>query len=407
VKRWRGVLAGATALVFGCATWLACTVTYGTEPGPSPVADATADTNRSPDAQLDAGTLEAEAGPALFTIPERPSSEDDTGQDLTLVFALQWFGATAESAFTTLTAETAGYDLDGLQTCPQSGSCKASAGSAATSACDGLGGRDNGFLRLLENFGLAANFKGFNASGGDFSLLFVVQGYNGGANDRQVTVRVYSSTGTQAALPDGGADPDSGIVSPKFDGNDFWRIDQSQLQNTPPLGTQCSQPSDPCASAYKHTAAYVANGLLVSELDLPIPFPAFGPKARLDLRSGYVIAKLEKVNETWTLNDGQITGRCTVESLLKIFGLFSDPFASGKSYCQVPVDFLNIKKVICEGRDIHTDRAKDGKDEACNGMSLSFMFKALPTRLGTVSTQPTTFVDPCPPDTDYGCSAAQ
>ena len=166
------------------------------------------------------------------------------------------------------------------------------------------------------------------------------------------------------------------------------------------------RPSDPCSSSYKHTAAYVTDGLLVTELDLPIPFPAYGPKSRLDIRNGYITAKLEKLNDVWTMHDGQITGRCTIESLARIIGLFADPFAPGKSYCQVPGDFSNIKKVVCDGRDIAVDRTKDGKDETCNGLALSFMFKALPTRLGTVSTPDSTFVDPCPPNTDYGCAAS-
>lgn len=406
MKRWRGFVTSTAALLFGCATWFACTVTYGTEPGGNLTPDAAADTSLPGDAATDAGPPEAEAGPALFSIPARPSSEDETGQDLTLVFALQWLSLAANPTFTTLTAQTVGFDLDGTYTCPQGPSCKAPDGTSATAACDGLGGRDNGLLRTLENFGVAKDFGGVDTAGGVFSLLFVVQGYNGGKNDRQVTVRVYSSTGTQPALGDGGADPEGGTVKPKFDGTDFWRVDQSQLQNTPPLGTQCSQPSDPCSSSYKHTAAYVTDGLLVTELDLPIPFPAYGPKSRLDIRNGYITAKLEKLDDVWTMHDGQITGRCTIESLARIIGLFADPFAPGKSYCQVPGDFSNIKKVVCDGRDIAVDRTKDGKDETCNGLALSFMFKALPTRLGTVSTPDSTFVDPCPPNTDYSCAAS-
>ena len=393
--------AGALGLALLCATYVACTVTYGTEPGGLP--DAGDAGPGVPDVGIvDSGVPEADAGQLLYKVPGRPSSEDETGQDLKLLFAMDWLALGPRPQDTAITEDQMSFDLDGVATCPEQPSCVAPMGSEPQFACDGPGGRDNGMFRMLKR--LNADTQQFGVNTGGPSFLVGIEGYNGGLNDRQVTVRMYTSLGTQTPLADGGgADPDGGQPTPKLDGNDYWRIDQKQLQNTPPVGTQCSQPSDPCTTSVKDTTAYVANGQLVSVFDIPLLFTEYGPKVQLDLRSGFLTAKVQQRDGgAWSLEDGQLVGRASIESVVRVFGVFNDAFSPGKPYCQVPGDFATIRKIVCDARDIAADRTKDGKGETCSGISSNFMFHAKPARLGTVISV-TPGVEPCPEGTVYTC----
>jgi len=389
---------GALGLALLCATYVACTVTYGNETGGLP--DAGDAGPGVPDVGIvDSGVPEADAGQLLYKVPGRPSSEDETGQDLKLLFAMDWLALGPRPQDTAITEDDMSFDLDGLATCPGQPSCLAPTGSPPEYACDGPGGRDNGLYRLLKRVGADTQLP----PGGP-KFLIGIEGYNGGLNDRQVTVRMYNSTGAQAALADGGGgDPDGGPVTPKFDGTDYWRIDQAQLQNTPQLGTQCSQPGDPCSTAFKDTAAYVTNGQLVSVFDIPVLFSEYGPKAQFDLRAAVLIARVQQRDGGgWSLDDGQLVGRASAESVVRVFGVSNDTFSPGKLFCQVPADFGTIRKLMCDALEIAADRTKDGKPETCTGMSVDFLFHAKPARLGTVTAAPLG-IDPCPEGTVYTC----
>jgi hypothetical protein len=393
---------GALAVALVGATYVACTVTYGTEAGGA-LPDAGDAAPATPDVVIvDAGTPDVDAGEPLYRVPPRPSAEDETGQDdIKLLFAMDWVSLGPRPQDTTLTEDDMAFDLDGVATCPGQPSCTAPVASAAELACDGKGGRDNGMFRMLKRLGAATDL--FNANSGGPSFLVSIEGYNGGLNDRQVTVRLFTSPGTQAALDAGGVDPDGGQVRPKLDGSDYWRIDQKQLQNTPPVGTPCTQASDPCTTSVKDTTAYVANGQLVSVFDIPLSFPEYGPKVQLDLRNGYLTARVQRADGgAWRLEDGQIVGRVPIESIVRLFAVFNDIFSSGKRYCEVPGDYATVRKLVCDARDIPADRNKDGKPEVCTGLSIDFMFHAKPALLGTVTSVPPA-PEPCPEGIVYSC----
>lgn len=391
-----------TALLAAAATgtWLACTVKYGVDA--TPAADAGADVVTVVAAGNDAG----DAGVPLGKVPPRPAADDVTGKDLRLVLAIEWWSGIPE-ADSGLTEQSASYDLDGVETCPGPETCTPPANVDPTAKCDGPGGRDNAFLRLLKRFSADEFRNGIadNVARGDTTVFFVIDGYNGGKNDRQVTMRSVISAGTQPMLPDGGPDHDGTRVVPKFDGTDYWRISNDAIGNPPALGTPCGQDGTVCRALGEDTEAYVSDGVLVTREDFPVTLPQFGPTARVDVRSGFVTARLvDRGNGNFRLDDGQVVGRIRPDELVGVVSLFNDPFGGGKPICANALSLGIAKTTVCTFRDIHTDVAKDGKNEPCDGLSGAFFFRASPAKFGTVSVFPTPDAGfTCPSDLDLKC----
>jgi hypothetical protein len=389
----------ALLLVAAAGTWLACTVKYGVEL--SPVTDAGADVGA-----VDAAADVVDAGTPLAKVPPRPAADDATGKDLNLILAIEWWSGVPE-ADSGITEERSGYDLDGVETCPGLETCAPPANVDPTAKCDGPGGRDNAFLRLLKRFSADELRNGIadNVTRGDTTVLFLVEGYNGGKNDRQVTVRSIVSAGSQPMLPDGGPDHDGARVAPKRDGTDYWRLSNDALSNPPPAGTPCGQNGDVCKALGADTEAYVADGIFVARADFPITLPQFGPSARVDVRSGFVTARIVDLGAgSFRLDDGQVVGRIRPDELMGVVSLFNDPFAAGKPICSNALSLGVAKTTVCTFRDIHADLSKDGVQEPCDALSGAFFFRASPAKFGTVSPfPPPDGGRTCPPDLDLRC----
>lgn len=201
MRRTRVLLLPALAATL--ATWLACTVQYGVDRGAAP--DASADVVGTP---VDAGQeTSIDAGPTLAKVPARPTIDDGT-EDLRIVLATDWASPLPDGDGG-VTEGTLGYDLDNTATCPGTASCTPPENVDLTAQCDGPGGRDNGFARMLKGFGDTAFTSELSADieNGRAGIVTVIENYNGGKNDTKVRAWAVVSTGTQVQLPDGGPDP--------------------------------------------------------------------------------------------------------------------------------------------------------------------------------------------------------
>lgn len=372
----------------GTACTIACAVQYsseltqatGSDAGPTPV---------------EAGPTQevgADAGAGLASIPARPSDDDGT-ESLTFILATSSV-AIDPSRDGGPSADERSLDLDRVATCPGQPSCALPPGG--NPACDGPGGRDNALLSFLRQTGFDALDERNSAqyARGESGLIFVLEDYNGGRNDRQVTLSVFFRTYTQAALADGGPDPSGPMVLPVRDGSDYWRVLRSTVANPPADDTPCTISS--CRAIARDTAAYVADGVLVGAFDLPI---AVGLTAVVDLRAGHVVAKLAKEDGGVRLRDGLIVGRVRVADFLRGF---PDPFGGTGKLCDNPGALSIIKRDLCAVRDLAEDFTKDGLGAPCNALSVAVNFEANPARLGTLSTVAAPTPRPCP-DADLGC----
>jgi hypothetical protein len=381
-----------------------CVVSYGTEAVVLAREDADGDAS-----SLDApAPLLPDAAPALAQVPARPPTEDGTDSNLSLTFAASWAGFyPSADAGITLASDDVGYDLDGVATCPGPGSCVSASDVDPTAGCDGPLGRDNAFLRMLERLNAASLDNGVASSfqRGNAGLVVRVSRYNGGRNDAEVEVQIFPSLGTQAGLADGGApDPDGGATLPRFDGTDFWSVSADSLRNAPPAGTPCDQGQ--CDPVGRDTTAYVSDGVLVSKLDVPLLLADLGPKAFLDIRGGYAIARLERgTNGQFTLENGQVIGRLEPETTLKALARADDPFsANGSRICENLLSLNIVRQVACQFLDIAVSPQQDNQGTKCSGTSVALLFRAVPARLGTVQGAKPDDIR-CDPSGVYTCDA--
>ncbi len=376
---------------------------YGVDRGAAP--DASADVVGTP---VDAGQeTSIDAGPTLAKVPARPTIDDGT-EDLRIVLATDWASPLPDGDGG-VTEGTLGYDLDNTATCPGTASCTPPENVDLTAQCDGPGGRDNGFARMLKGFGDTAFTSELSADieNGRAGIVTVIENYNGGKNDTKVRAWAVVSTGTQVQLPDGGPDPVRTPTPPlpKLDGQDIWSVSPDGLQGGgPPVGTNCGDPADPCKPIAPDDDAYVVDGVLVTRVDFPVAIPSLGPTARLDIRGGYMVARIIKTPQgLYRLVDGQVVGRVPPQDVLKVAGLFNDPFSPGKALCQSALSLGVTRSTVCKFRDIHADLTKDGLPTPCDGISTAMAFRATQARFGSVRQAERDGGVTCPPDSDYNC----
>lgn len=156
-----------------------------------------------------------------------------------------------------------GFDLDGVQTCPGAPSC-----TSTTTHCDGDGGIDNALAPLVDVLANAlAGEQLFNLDArirqGGSSIIISVRGYNGEANDKSVSVRLYVADGLEPLEV-----PDAGYL-----GGGVRKLDPSWLHPGSGVVPRLSG------------EGYVTNGTLVfrlaqevlpiGEVELPIFHPTF------------------------------------------------------------------------------------------------------------------------------------
>jgi hypothetical protein len=333
-----------------------------------------------------AGEAASDAGDASCALsrwPARPTG-DDTPGDITIVNALETFSAEPDPDAGTPTV--AGYDLDGVCTCPEAESCKTRPG--VRTQCDEPGGIDNGGGALLTTVAaLGDSNADANARlrSGDYGLLVRIRGYNGAADDSRVEVSVFMSNGADG-IQDGGIPP-----RPRYDGNDSWTVDPRSLAG----GT-----GPPYVPNFVDPNAYVTGHVLVATLDFPM---RLGPRMTVELRGSVVTGTLVKDAAGYHVSDGIIAGRVAARALLTSLAPIADPFVPGGFLCGESRTYRDAKAKICETLDIVSDLKRDNTSAPCDALAISAHFTSSTAQLGSVFELPPP-ATPCGPQWVDDCS---
>ncbi len=291
-----------------------------------------------------------------------------------------------------------GFDLDNDCTCepglPHDGGANSCRPAVGNMACDQPNGIDNQLpalllpLKVLTQSADLDTLATINSKivAGDSAIGIVVRGYNGLANDKEVTVLIHGLTRpNRLPFADGGDicinaaqrppsfppadDPDAADGAtydpdrlPLFDGCDEW----GDLSGTPAL------------------PAYVANHVLVVGAEVSVPFPFAGTIVNAESVKMTALLVPEGTGG-WTLEDGVIGGRGPVTALLVAGGTLSfskdagpiclDPSVTGQ------FERTSILTNFCPAVDINAHSSQDfyvaanGLEVACDAISLAFAFR--------------------------------
>jgi hypothetical protein len=353
----------------GFAVWWGCSV-YD----PSlllPAADGAPPPDVGVEAAGDDGGADAPGPCALVRVPPRPAMSDPSDADITVICAIHTLdvGLRDDGGPVPLF----GYDLDNTFTCCSGApdSCKSPVNSKAH--CDEDSGRDNSGGQLLRSFAevsngaISADTISSRIQAGQYSLIGTVSHYNGQPNDSNVIFALYASGGTVG--------PDGGAQQANWDGNDVWSIDQSYAAG----------PSDsgPPVPSHFDTSGYVANGTMVSFIDVPLALGSNKGSVAVTLTGGIVTGKLVPEKGTFRIDEGQISGRWKVTNLLQALHAVGAPFSSGY-ICPGTSAYSTVKLLVCEGSDITADPTLDNMGATCDALSLAFGFTAYPALTGPI-----------------------
>jgi hypothetical protein len=343
-------------------------------------------------------------------------SSDETGPFVVFVDSFD-FSKTTDAGM------PAGYDLDDVCTCFDGGTtAHAAAPSCVTpvgSACDGDGGIDDGFGSLIDELsGLSGSFdlvgKLVSAQRDDLkcgrrALTLVLRGYNGLANDDDVSIGPVLSAGIYESLPDAstpgmvdpeclfsGQDADSGAfgLAPKHDGTDVWSAPPGALLPE-------STPTNPLPT--RVLTGYVTNYQLVVSYEddqHSLPFNLGGNE--ITFGTPLLVARLVPVNEAnkpidlgadgtpstkpagFKMVDGVLGGRVTASQFVSSAGGLStrrDADGGNVRLCDDDVLFPQLRTLICGSADIQQLQRNDFGPGKCDSLSVMIQFSANPAHL--------------------------
>jgi hypothetical protein len=294
---------------------------------------------------------------------------------------------TIDVGFTDAGTSKLGYDLDGVWTGCKGGGPDGSVGPESCKPAvvgathpDDNEGRDDYAVKLL--LALAAfDPAQFNTTtvsqrlqNGTYSVLLQFLHYNGTPNDTSVSVGLYASNGV------------AGDAGAKWNGNDSWSIDDSFVVND----------AGPVLPTHFDANAWVANGTLVMKVNFPLSVGASATGSfTITLAAGLITGQVVPAgNGTYSLANGQITGRWNVGDLLTAV---QDVTISGATVCPGSTYYQLLKGEACQYADIMTDPTQDLTGMKCDGLSLGIGFTADPALLGPIVATPE-HVSPCYPE---------
>jgi hypothetical protein len=357
-------------------------------PGEEPVAET------GPDAaeMLDV-ILAPDRGPCAFASPPpRPTVEDGT-QDLVLQLAVRTVDLGIRlNPEAGLPPPRVGFNLDGLQTCPD---LPCSMRSGVAPVCDARCGVDNAATPLFQTFAQLTNGRfnqdAFNTelAAGTFGLILRIRNYNGGANDAQVEVAVYDSNGTM-----GGA-------RPLWDGTDVWTLDSSGVL------AQSGVDANP---AYIQIDAYVADHMLVAQIDhLPIRLyggSVLGTLIFQTFGGTFIVGTLTPDRPgTFRIDDGMLAGRWPTKNISSGLEAVPDPVLDGGYLCPSSTSsYPIIARIICNKADITAELRTQNPATTCDAVSFGNGFTAVPGLMGSVTSRgaaPTTCPNAGPENCEY------
>jgi hypothetical protein len=399
---WLVAAFGACAVVFGaCALYDASLLLPATDGG---AADAGIEASA-----LDGATT-ADADTCMHKrVPPPPTTEDGT-ENLDFVLAGTRIGFFPNGASSRPhPVPPTSFDVDGVCTCPGPESCKP---VAAQQHCDAEGGADDTAGSVISTFA-AIDPKSFSddavnsevANGAAASLLRV-RSYNGGKNDKQVTMIVYLSEGIQG-IQDGGIPPSP----PKSDGTDVYTIDPSSLLGGAGVdgGATCEGNDNVCVPLYADTEAYVSNGVLVAHVDFPLTIGAGSEKFVAKLSGSLLAAPLIKDATTglFRIDDGQVVGRWNTADLLSGLANIHDPITKTDYLCGTSATYQDVKTIACKASDVMANPTADNTGQTCDALSIAMSFSAVQSHLGPLYTRPAILSGACGGNWTDDCSSVK
>jgi len=266
-----------------------------------------------------------------------------------------------------------GFNLDSQCTCPGPGSCSTKDGGKW---CDGEGGVDNSGRDIFSTFSgfITQDMMNQSIAQGVFGAFIRIADFNGGPNDSQVKVAVYSSLGFD------------GPGQPKFDGTDYWSVDNGSL-------TGAGDAGDINLAANTATVAYVANDTLVAYVKIPIVIGSTQYPVTVNLDSGLIVAKLTMSADRQSLVSmtGTLAGRWDTTKLLTSLQSLPDPLGDGGSHVcnnNGSAIYSAAQTTICNDVDIVADKSADNQGVPCNAVSMALGFTATPAHFGSQKNAP-------------------
>ncbi len=315
----------------------------------------TAATSSSSSGGGDGGGGGAVCSPAL---PPAPPAITGAGGADVLTFAMRMIELGGPK-------KNVGFDLDGQCTCPGKTGCQQPTWTKGDH-CDEAGGRDNGsgngFAAINEAFAplgvVSSSQLSQQANSGAWSVLVKVSGYNGGDDDDQVEVALYTTPGLSASAP-------------KWDGTDAWPVAPISLVD----GMSLDQPIN------KDAKAYVTNRVLVAHLPgATLVFQSPGVHLQVDLASVVFAATLEaKDSGAVRLTEGTLSAAWTAPALFQ--SLSSLRVNGDNALCVGDTFYAIVKNALCEAVDLSSTGTLDAE---CDALSFSVGFEASPALLGVV-----------------------
>lgn len=305
------------------------------------------------------------AGCPLKRWPERPNTAPGGTNDNIV-------GVTRAMKLTSASGGTIGFDLDGLCTCPDKGSCRNP--KAAQAACDIAGGGiDNSAGAFLGAFQVKDQDLADGILKGRHGIAVRLDRYNGLPNDPDVTVTLYNVVGVDGKL--------DGTGTAKLDGTDVFTVDKASTGGPELL------------ARFVAVDAYVAGGVLVAPLDFDLRFvnvqPQLGPLAVTEaMKSVRLVGKIDDArNGKLTMKDALLVGRIPVSTMFAR--------AASASSCSDAGLYPQFLEAVCGSLDLPTEEADDGKDKACDALSFAMKLEIGPGNLAPESAASPLDQTPC------------
>jgi hypothetical protein len=350
------VLLSASAMVAGCASIFSLEeLPLGSSP------DAAADASPTDAATKDSFVPGVDAGnPCTATgYPGPPTADSPGGSDVTFTVALSKldFGlSSTPDGGDGGSVQIAGYNLDAFCTnTTGANSCIATKNGTDYNkyVLDKAAGVDNAGYALLQYIGtLGDSFKAANVNerlqNGEYGVVISVVGYNGLANDTQVTVEYFPSYGVAGGL----------TLTPA----DQWRVDTNDLVNA-----DHSKTSDP--------QAYVTGNKLVAHFalaPLKMTVDSDNPLLVLGFSDAVVTADIVPDATGFRVTNGVVAGRWAIKDFLtSVDSLKYSPFSGfpPTPLCQQSSLETTIVKTVCGARDIMATSTRDNMAQTCDAFS--------------------------------------
>jgi hypothetical protein len=328
-------------------------------------------------APADAGADAAmDASPSCqhVTYPPAPATATEGG---TIEFAV----ALRSMDFGESGATVVGLDLDKTCTCLGEGASCVYPPSATKDHCDKSGGRDNAMAQLFSTIGLfvsdfsSAHFSA-QAEQGAWSLLIRVAGYNGEADDAEVSVALYPTYWDEVGQGE----------NPLWNGTDVWPVSSGALID----GVSVDQPK------YADAKAYVTGNTLVASLpSVFLNVSAGGGDLGIELTAGTLMGTIVNQGGRYKITSGLCAARWKTESIFKIASSIN---ADGMALCKDgSLTYSSFKNLVCGHVDIASSLG--GVTTACDSLSFGMSLETEPVFLGSVFT-PMPAPPVCSPEQD-------